>query len=128
MGSQIYAKGYRQRNDNIIGIIFLEMLGCYSNRPSSQHYPPEIASYYPKVGNFISFVANQQSKEFLYNVIKTFREFPAIPSEGIIALDNFPDIAFVLFDHASFWRINYFAIIRLTERLTNTVIKIAQED
>ena len=69
MGSYVYAKACKDKQENIIGMMSLEMLGFYSDEPHSQDYPPEIANFYPNKGNFIGFVGNPESQEFFYKVI-----------------------------------------------------------
>lgn len=109
MGSYVYAKACRDRQENIIGMLSLEMLGFYSDEPNSQDYPPEIAKFYPNQGNFIGFVGNPESQEFLYKVITLFRQAAQIPSEGLIAPTLIPAVD--LSDQCSFWQMGYPAIM-----------------
>src|ERR1043166_2274459 len=39
MGSFVYAKRCRERNENIIAMITPETIGCYSDSPGTQHFP-----------------------------------------------------------------------------------------
>lgn len=109
MGSYVYAKACKDRQENIIGMISLEMLGFYSDEPNSQDYPPEIAKFYPNQGNFIGFVGNPESQEFFYKVITLFRQTAQIPSEGLIAPTLIPAVD--LSDQWSFWQMGYPAIM-----------------
>ena len=109
MGSYVYAKACKDRQENIIGMISLEMLGFYSDQPDSQDFPPEIAKFYPNQGNFIGFVGNPKSQEFFYKVITLFRQTAQIPSEGLIASTLIP--ATDLSDQWSFWQMDYPAIM-----------------
>ena len=38
-------------------MISLEMLGCYSDLPGSQRYPPFFKYFYPDQANFIAFAS-----------------------------------------------------------------------
>lgn len=109
MGSYVYAKACKDRQENIIGMISLEMLGFYSDEPNSQDYPTEIAKFYPNQGNFIGFVGNPESQEFFYKVITLFRQTAQIPSEGLIAPTLIPAVD--LSDQWSFWQMGYPAIM-----------------
>ncbi|MCK5480776.1 MAG: M28 family peptidase, partial [Gammaproteobacteria bacterium] len=57
MGSMVYARAARKRNDDIRLMISLEMLGSYSERPGSQRYPPLFRFFYPDRANYIAFVS-----------------------------------------------------------------------
>ena len=62
MGSKVYARAARERNDDIRMMISFEMLGCYKDQPGSQKYPPFMRWFYPDRGNFIGFVSNLKSR------------------------------------------------------------------
>jgi Zn-dependent M28 family amino/carboxypeptidase len=47
MGSTVYARAARSRGDDIRVMLSLEMLGCYSDVPGSQNYPPPLGLFYP---------------------------------------------------------------------------------
>jgi acetylornithine deacetylase/succinyl-diaminopimelate desuccinylase-like protein len=65
MGSKVYAKRCRERNEEITGMISLETIGYYSEESGSQHYPFPVGFFYPSTGNFIAFVGNISSGKFL---------------------------------------------------------------
>ena len=58
MGSWVYAKRCRQRNEKITAMLTPETIGYYSDSPGSQKYPPPLNLLYPSTGNFIGFVGN----------------------------------------------------------------------
>jgi Zn-dependent M28 family amino/carboxypeptidase len=109
MGSYVYAKACKDKQEDIVGMISLEMLGFYSDEPNSQDYPPEIAKFYPNQGNFVGFVGNPESQEFFYKVITLFRQTAQVPSEGLIAPTLIPAVD--LSDQWSFWQMGYPAIM-----------------
>lgn len=109
MGSLVYAQLCHQNKDNIIGAISLETMGYYSDAKGSQRYPFPFSLIYPDQGNFIAFVGNSMSQEFLRNFISLFRQEAQFPSEGVAAPDWIPNID--RSDHKSFWQFGYPAIM-----------------
>lgn len=102
MGSYHHAKRSFDRGDKIVGMISLEMLGYFSNEPESQKYPFPFNLFYPDRGNFIGFVGNSKSKEWVREVVGQFRELVAFPSEGAAPPERFEDIS--RSDHWSYWQ------------------------
>ncbi len=109
MGSLVYAKRCREREENIVGMVALEMIGCYSDKPGSQQYPSPFNLVFPSRGNFIGFVGNASSAPFLRQCVGAFRQSASFPSEGAICPDRIPDAGFS--DHWSFWQQGYPAIM-----------------
>jgi Zn-dependent M28 family amino/carboxypeptidase len=109
MGSLVYAKRCREREENILGMVALEMIGCYSNQKGSQQYPRPFNLVFPSRGNFIGFIGNASSASFLRQCIGFFRESGSFPSEGAVCPDRIPDAGFS--DHWSFWQQGYPAIM-----------------
>jgi Zn-dependent M28 family amino/carboxypeptidase len=105
MGSLVYAKRCREREENIIGAVILEMIGCYSDQKGSQQYPRPFNLVFPKVGNFIGFIGNPSSAPFLRECVGHFRKNTRFPSEGAVCPDRIPDAGFS--DHWSFWQQGY---------------------
>jgi Peptidase family M28 len=106
MGSLVYAERCKARGDKIAGMISLETIGYFSNAPNSQAYPsPGLGIFYPKVGNFIGFVANVHSRALLRRVIGLFRKDAKIPSEGAALPSFVPGVSWS--DQWSFWKQGY---------------------
>lgn len=105
MGSMVYAKRCRERNDKIVAMLCLESIGYYSDKPRSQTYPPPLDKGYPSVANFIAFCSNVGSSPLLRKSIKHFRETTKFPSEGLVADELISVIGWS--DHFSFWRFEY---------------------
>ena len=74
MGSLVHARASKARGDRIEAMISLETLGCYSNAPKSQKYPPPLDRLYPDTGNFVGFVGNLSGRALLKDAIRVFRE------------------------------------------------------
>lgn len=109
MGSYAYARGCRERGENIVGMISLEMIGVFSDEHGSQRYPKPFSWLYPETGNFIAFVGNIASRKWVHKCIGSFREQSMFPSEGIAAPAFVKDIN--RSDHWSFWQFGYSAFM-----------------
>ena len=109
MGSYHYARSCSEAGDDVIGMISLEMLGCYSNEEGSQKYPFPFNLFYPSRGNFIGFVGNTDSRDFVHSVVGGFRQAVDFPAEGVAAPDRFRDIN--RSDHWAFWQFGYPALM-----------------
>ena len=109
MGSMIYAKAARARGDDIRLMVSLEMLGCYSEEPGSQSYPPLLRFFYPDRGNFVAFVSNFRSRKPLQRLVEAFRTHCDFPVESLATLEVVPGVAWS--DHLSFWRQGYPALM-----------------
>ena len=106
MGSFIYAGRCKTRGDKIDAMISLETIGYFCDEPHSQTYPsPGLGIFYPKVGNFIGFVSNVQSRTLLRRVVGLFRKHAKIPSEGAALPAFIPGVSWS--DQWSFWRKGY---------------------
>jgi Zn-dependent M28 family amino/carboxypeptidase len=105
MGSYEYARECKERNEKIVAMISLEMIGVYSDAPGSQRYPLPFSLLYPEVGNFIGFVSNLASGKFVRRCVGTFRQAGLFPSEGVAAPEFIRDIH--RSDHWSFWQFGY---------------------
>ena len=110
MGSQVYARRCKERGDKISAMISLETIGYFSDAPHSQTYPsPGLGLFYPKVGNFIGFVSNVQSRALLRRVVELFRKHAKIPSEAASLPAFIPGVSWS--DQWSFWQHGYPAIM-----------------
>ena len=85
MGSQAWAQAARKRGDEVAAMLSLEMLGCYSDAPGSQRYPPGVAWLYPDRGNFIAFVGDMGARSLVRRAIGAFRRHAKFPSQGLAA-------------------------------------------
>jgi hypothetical protein len=109
MGSRVYARRCRERNEKIVAMFSLETIGYYSDSPGSQQYPSPLDVLYPSIGNFIGFVGNTASADLVRRVVGTFRHYEPFPSEGGAAPDALPGVGFS--DHWSFWQEGYPALM-----------------
>ena len=82
MGSLVYAKRCRERNEKIVAMLSLETIGFYSEQHGSQHYPFPVGFFYPSTANFIAFVGNISSCGLVHKAVESFRRQVQFPSEG----------------------------------------------
>ncbi len=82
MGSLVYAERLKRSGEHVSGMISLETLGFYSDRPNSQHYPPPLNLLYPTRGDFVAFVGLTSSRSFVRDMVGSFRDVAPFPSEG----------------------------------------------
>jgi len=106
MGSYHYAKDLDARGEQVVGMICLEMIGFFTDREGSQHYPlPFMKLRFPKTGNYIALVGNRKSRTFTEGMAASFRKATDLP---LVTL-NAP--AFVVgIDFSDHWSFNKFGI------------------
>ena len=108
-GSVVYAKAARARSDAIRLMLSLESIGCYSDRRGSQRYPPLFGFFYPRQGNFITFVSDFRSRALMRRAAQVFRRHSDFPLEHVATSRFIPGVAWS--DHLSFWRQGYRAFM-----------------
>lgn len=109
MGSYVYARRCRERNENIVAALSLETIGYYDDKPGSQKYPPPLAALYPDTGNFIGFAGNFGSRALVNRCVKTFRANSAFPAESAVLPELIPQIGWS--DQWSFWQFGWPALM-----------------
>lgn len=105
MGSLVYARRCRQRQENVVAVLSLETIGYYSDAANSQRYPPLLSAAYPSTGNFIGFVGNIASRPLVDRVTTAFRRHARFPSEKGAMPDQLPGAGWS--DHWAFWQEGY---------------------
>lgn len=110
MGSYVYAQALKERGEDVEGMVCLEMIGYFTDKPDSQFFPLSFFRWiFPNKGNFIMLVSNLQSRVFLNRVKDGFKKGTDLPLESISTLSVVPGIDFS--DHRSFWKFGYDAIM-----------------
>jgi len=103
VGSTHYVEKFQRGEEEILGMISLEMVGFTGPR---QDYPPYLnPKYYPNVGDFIAIIGNERSKELLEKVCRSFKtNIRQLPLEFLIVPGNGEGMEEVrLSDHSTFW-------------------------
>jgi Zn-dependent M28 family amino/carboxypeptidase len=109
MGSWVYARRCREREENVTAMLSLETIGYFRDEPGSQHYPPPFGAIYPSEGNFIGVIGNVASRPLVHRVIEAFRREARIPSEGGAIPGDVTGVGWS--DHWSFWQEGYQAVM-----------------
>ena len=109
MGSLVYARSCRKRNDNLSCVLSLETMGYYSDKENSQRYPKPLNLIYPSKGNFIGVVGNVASRPMVHQVVSSLRKHVDFPSQGGAVPDVVAGVGWS--DHWSFWQEGYQAVM-----------------
>ena len=109
MGSEVYARRCRERNEDVVAMLSLETIGYYSDKPGSQYYPPPFSWFYPDTGNFIAFVGNMGSRALVRRCVGAFRERVEFPCEGGAPPGWITGVGWS--DHWAFWEHGYAGVM-----------------
>jgi Zn-dependent M28 family amino/carboxypeptidase len=113
LGSRAYAAHLRAAQEEILGAIVLECVGCARSEEGSQQAPPGLPLAVPTVGDFLGIVGNQASAALTATIERAARHAVAdlktlvllVPGQG----ELFPDTR--RSDHAAFWQHGYPAVM-----------------
>lgn len=109
MGSLVYAKGCKEKKEDIVAMVCLETIGYYREEPNTQEYPFPLSFFYPNKGNFIAVVGNLRSKPLVKSFSRSFMQESDFPVECAAVFGFIPGIDWS--DHWSFWQCGYPAIM-----------------
>jgi Zn-dependent M28 family amino/carboxypeptidase len=113
MGSRVHARAMKANQEELAGMICLEMVGYTCHREGCQSYPfPLNFMGYPKTGEFIGIVGNFSSRDFTAALQDAFQKNPVLPTISLNVPFNgwlTPTIRFS--DHASFWDEGFNAVM-----------------
>ena len=109
MGSLVYARRARDKAENIKGVLILEMIGYYSDKPFSQRYPLFLGPFYPNQANFISVVGNFKNRRLVKQIATYFKEYSQFPVSSVAIFNFIPGVDFS--DHWSFWQVDIPAVM-----------------
>ncbi|MEM7147611.1 MAG: M28 family peptidase [Verrucomicrobiota bacterium] len=102
MGSFRHAAATAEAGDSLVGVIVLEMIGYFSDRPGSQDYPSIFLSLmYPNRGNFIAVVGNLRQRSFTKDIKVGMKGTTSIPVFSLNAPAIVPGVDFS--DHRNYW-------------------------
>lgn len=106
MGSLVYARECKARQEKIVAMLSLETLGYYTDEKGSQRYPLRIFNlFYPTIGNFVGFIGNLRSHALVRTAAASFRRAGLCPSEFAAMPGWITGVGWS--DHSSFWRVGY---------------------
>lgn len=113
MGSRVYAKRCRSRNENLTGMLCLEMVGYFSDEPGTQRVPAGFTLLTgreaPKQGNFLAAAGNLNSRDLASGFEQGFVRHSELPLISFCLPGSVPEIH--LSDNSSFWDHGYPALM-----------------
>ncbi len=109
MGSHLYARTARKNEEDIRGVIVLETVGYYTQRPFSQRYLAFMGPFYPNQGDFVAVIGNFTSAKLAGRVHSAMRRSRFIRVEKLVAPEFVPGVYYS--DHWSFWQHDYPAVM-----------------
>jgi Zn-dependent M28 family amino/carboxypeptidase len=110
MGSRVYARSLKAKEEQVDAMISLEMLGYFSNEEGSQSFPLFWLRWmFPTQGNFITVVSNSASKGLQATVRDALQASMTLPVETFTGPWWVPGVD--LSDHGSFWKEGYPAVM-----------------
>ena len=103
-GSFALARALRTRGRPVSGMLSLEMLGYFDDRPGTQHFPvPGLGLFYPRRGNFLAVVSDLGAVGFARRTARALRRVGSVPVRTFCGPAAMPGIHWS--DHASFRRL-----------------------
>ena len=113
MGSQTHARRSRERDDKIVGMLCLEMVGYFRDDLGSQKVPAAIPKslhrFFPRRGNFLAAVGNLKSWKLGWTFRRGFKKATRMKLFSISLPEAIHDIR--LSDNSSFWDQGYPALM-----------------
>lgn len=113
MGSDVYARRCRQLDENVAGMLSLEMVGYFKDEPGSQKAPPAVPKVFhrlfPSRGNFLAAVGNLRSWNLCRQFRRGFKQASRFPLFSIVLPEKIRDIR--RSDNGPFWDQGYCALM-----------------
>jgi hypothetical protein len=110
MGSAHHAASLHMSGVRVRAMICLEMIGFFSERPGSQHYPlPGIGRLYPPRGDFIAVVGRLGEGWLVRRIKSAMRRASSLDVQSLNAPGLVPGVA--LSDHRAYWAYGYPAVM-----------------
>ena len=114
MGSYIHAKSIFDNGENIKGMICLEMIGYFNDKPKSQDYPVGFLKlFYGDKGDYITVVQKFGNGSFGREVNRLMKKQGFIDTKSFKGPASLQGVDFS--DHRNYWKFNYSAVM-----ITNT--------
>lgn len=110
MGSYIHAKWLYDNNVNVLGMVSLEMIGYFKDKPKTQSYPiGALSVVYGNKGNYITLVKKFAAGNFTRKFCKHFKSTKSIRTKKFSGPMILPGIDFS--DHLNYWNFGYSALM-----------------
>ena len=110
MGSAVHARSLLPVRQDIIGMLCLEMIGYYSDKPGSQDIPlKDMRKNFPDRGNFIIVAGRSHQKAFADRVTALIREKCSVAAYTVT--DPRVNELLELSDHLNYWNCGFNAVM-----------------
>ena len=110
MGSYVFARDAKERDEDIKLMICLEMIGYYNHRGKGQEFPlPLMNLFYSPVPDFVLVIGDIASRKMVLLTGDTIGRASGLRVETLAVPQFFSGIK--LSDHSSFWKNGYRAIM-----------------
>ncbi|GAB2967744.1 M28 family metallopeptidase [Hymenobacter coalescens] len=110
MGSYVHAKSLRDAGVPVRGMVVLEMLGYYDDRPGSQRYPfGPLKLMYGSRGNYVTAVRKLGGGAFARQFSRRYDRAARLPVKRFLGPAWLPGIDFS--DHLNYWQFGYSALM-----------------
>ncbi|OON70094.1 M28 family peptidase [Hymenobacter sp. CRA2] len=110
MGSYVHAKSLHDAKVPVRGMVALEMLGYYDDRPGTQHYPfGPLKLIYGGRGNYVTAARKFGHGSFARPFARHYRQLAQLPVRRFQAPAWLPGIDFS--DHLNYWKFGYSALL-----------------
>ena len=110
MGSYVHADSLHQQNVRVRAMFHLEMIGCFSDAPNSQHFPVGLLNvFYPSTGNYIAVVGRLTDGLLVRRTKAAMRNAAPLPVYSINAPQFVTGVDFS--DQRNYWQAGYNAVM-----------------
>lgn len=110
MGSYVHAQSLRDEQAAVTGMVCLEMLGYYDDRPGSQRYPfGPLKLLYGGRGNYVTAVRKLGGGRFARRFSRRYDQAAQLPVKRFIGPAWLPGVDFS--DHLNYWKFGYSALL-----------------
>jgi len=109
MGSFVYARRCRGRKEKIAGMLALDTIGYFVDTAGSQRLPEGADDSFPVRGDFLAFVANEDSRFLADRAETAFQAASSVPAVTGVFGEGVPEAGWS--DHWSFWQFGYPAVL-----------------
>ena len=115
MGSFAYAREAKSRNESVVAMMSLEMLGYYDEAPNSQRYPfdntmaARLGMELPDTGDFIGVVGRLEDRDLVAEISESMRS----SGRASVVEAALPAMVRAIWrsDHGNFWLAGYNAVM-----------------
>jgi hypothetical protein len=104
-GSRVYAQRSFDRGEDIRVMLSMDAIGIYKHGPGSQQLPFPFSLFYPDRGDFLGFIANLSSRQYVVDATRGFKKGTSFPIQAGSVPWWVKGASWS--DHASFWRLGY---------------------